>query len=231
MMFDLLHLCIDKKLFFNIFIVTMFVPKEYQNQSLTDILQVIYDNPLATFVSKEGEMMDITHLPIIAKLSKNGDGLFIESHLFRQTPLANMIEKGLELTMIIQTGGSYISPAWYEDITASTMNFIAIHCKGKPVVIGEPQLVMAKMRQFVSYFEQKQTTNFDVSKLSDEYILRLLPLITYFQIETMDIKAHFKLSQNKKSSEIDNIVRGLNASTISHTDSYIATWMSKINER
>ena len=161
------------------------------------MIEVIKTYPLATIISvKEGEPL-ITHLPLIYR----EDGKLI-GHIDKFNPQAELLTDDNPLNIIFSGPQCYISPSIYSTTQLPTWNYIKVHLKGTVKRIESKEALkksLIKMTEFLEAPENKY-----VLEANNPIMERNLDFIKMFEISIDYWEGKFKLSQDKKPTDIAN---------------------------
>ena len=94
------------------------------------IFSFIEENALATVIGIGVEFPVASHLTL--QMENVGDKLFLKGHMMRKTDHHKAFEKNENVLVIFNSVPAYINAAWTQNpTTASTVNYMAVHIKGK----------------------------------------------------------------------------------------------------
>ncbi|WP_431159221.1 FMN-binding negative transcriptional regulator [Winogradskyella poriferorum] len=170
-------------------------PKHHQESDKNHIVEVIKTYPLATVISVHENKPLITHLPLIYE-----DGKLI-GHIDIYNPQAKLLKDNNEVTILFSGPQCYISPSIYGTTQLPTWNYIKVHLKGNVKAIESKQALkqsLIAMTAFLEAPDHKYVLEPDNPRLD-----RNLNYIEMFEISITDWEGKFKLSQDKKRSDIN----------------------------
>ncbi len=199
----------------------MYKIPDFTETDLEKIFAFIEENALATLIGVGNDFPVATHLPL--ELINEGDKLFLTGHLMRKTDHHIAFEKNENILVIFNSPPAYISAAWSDKpATASTVNYMAVHIKGKISFTNDAGTLSALKSVTDKYVGENNTASFD--KIPEDYIKNLLKAIVGFKIEVVKMDATFKLSQNKTLAEQQSIIKHLEERN-NFSDHFIAAKM------
>jgi len=169
-------------------------PKHYQNSDRDLIVEVIKTYPLATLISVHENKPLITYLPLIY-----GDGK-LTGHIDIYNPQAKLLKDNNEVTILFSGPQCYISPSIYETTQLPTWNYIKIHLEGNVTAVESKQALkqsLITMTEFLEAPNHKYVLRPDNPRLNAN-----LDYIKMFEIYITDWEGKFKLSQDKKTSDM-----------------------------
>lgn len=171
-------------------------PQQHQDDNREHMIEVIKTYPLAMLVSVKDNIPLISHLPLIYSEGK------LIGHLDKFNPQAELLKENNEVTVIFSGPQCYISPSIYSTTQLPTWNYIRVHLKGKVSEIKDEETIKQSMIEMTSFLEAPD----------HKYILepdnpRMSQFINYvkgFEIDITHWEGKFKLSQDKKRSDIES---------------------------
>jgi len=172
-------------------------PKHHQDHDKLNMIEVIKAYPLATVISVNNNEPLITHLPLVYR----EDGKLI-GHIDIYNPHTKLLRDANEVSIIFSGPQCYISPSVYTTTQLPTWNYIKVHLKGKVTAIEDPETVketMVKMTEFLEHPEHKYKLTMDNPRMDGA-----INYVKGFEIEITHWEGKFKLSQDKKKSDIAN---------------------------
>jgi transcriptional regulator len=170
-------------------------PKYHQNDSQDHLIEVIKTYPLATVISVSDNQPLITHLPLIFESGK------LIGHIDIYNPQAECLKNNNEVSLIFSGPECYISPSIYNSSQLPTWNYIKVHLKGTVKAIESKTALkqsLIRMTEFLEAPDHKYVLEHDNPKLD-----RNLDYIKMFEITITHWEGKFKLSQDKKPSDIE----------------------------
>ncbi|MFK7834476.1 MAG: FMN-binding negative transcriptional regulator [Winogradskyella sp.] len=170
-------------------------PKKHQDTNIDHMIEVIKTYSLATVISIKNNAPLITHLPLIYE-----DGKLI-GHIDIYNPQAQLLKDYNDVTLIFSGPECYISPSIYATTQLPTWNYIKVHLKGKVKAIESKAALkqsLITMTEFLEAPDHKYVLEPDNPRLDKN-----LGYIEMFEIEITNWEGKFKLSQDKKPSDIN----------------------------
>lgn len=172
-------------------------PKHHQDANKLHMIEVIKTYPLATVISVKNNEPLTTHLPLIYR----EDGKLI-GHIDKFNPQTELLKDNNPITIIFSGPQCYISPSIYSTTQLPTWNYIKVHLKGRVKRIESKDALkdsLIKMTEFLEAPEHKYVLDADNPRMD-----RNLDYIKMFEISIDEWEGKFKLSQDKKPSDIEN---------------------------
>ena len=172
----------------------MYPPKHHQDNDINHMIDVIKTYPLATVISVKDNQPFISHLPLVYDNGK------LIGHIDIYNPQAALLKNDNEVTIIFAGPECYISPSVYGTTQLPTWNYIKVHLKGNVKGIVSKDALkqsLITMTEFLEAPDHKYVLESDNPRLD-----RNLNYIEMFEIEITHWEGKFKLSQDKKPSDI-----------------------------
>ncbi len=172
-------------------------PKHHQDNDKLHMIEVIKNYPLATAISVKDGMPLITHLPLIYR----EDGKLI-GHIDKFNPQSDLMSDNNPISIIFSGPQCYISPSIYGTTQLPTWNYIKVHLKGTVERIDSKEALkesLIKMTEFLESPDHKYVLQPDNPSME-----RNLDYIKMFKISIDEWEGKFKLSQDKKPSDVEN---------------------------
>lgn len=172
----------------------MYPSKQHQDNDLNHSIEVIKSYPLATVISVKDNMPYITHLPLVYENEK------LIGHIDIYNPQAQLLKNDNEVTIIFAGPECYISPSIYGTTQLPTWNYIKLHIKGNVKAIESKAALkqsLITMTEFLEAPDHKYVLEPDNPRLDKN-----LDYIEMFEITITHWEGKFKLSQDKKPSDI-----------------------------
>ena len=172
----------------------MYPPKQHQDNDIKHMVKVIKTYPLATVISVKDNQPLITHLPLIYQ-----DGKLI-GHIDLNNPQAQLLKNNNDVTLIFGGPECYISPSIYSTTQLPTWNYIKVHLKGKVKAIENKTALKQSLITMTEFLEAPHYKY--VLEANNPRLDANLKYIEMFEISITNWEGKFKLSQDKKPSDI-----------------------------
>jgi len=201
----------------------MYKMSYYAGQSSQELISFMRAHSFAVVTGMGDKYPVASHLPL--EIITADDKLFLTGHLMRKTDHHNAFEKNENVLVVFNSPYAVIDASWYENPTqASTVNYMAVHAKGKISFTDEAG----------TYDAIRQLTNKHIgtdapgafTKMPEEYVNAMLKAIVGFRIEVESLENVFKLSQNRNAADQQNIIAQLEKRKEPGSD-YIAKQMKQ----
>ena len=187
----------------------MHIPKLYREEDKAKILKFIRQNDFAVLVTHDSEKPVASHL--LMEVLEEGDTLYVNGHMSRANPHWKTFEKNPEVLIIFQGAHTYISPTWYNHVNVPTWNYQSVHVYGKPRLITNYDEAYSILKRLIDRYETEG--HYKMETLPQDFVEKEIRGIMAFQIEVTRVEANYKLSQNRKDADHDNIITRLEERT------------------
>lgn len=173
----------------------MYPPKQHQDNDIKHMVKVIKTYPLATVISVKDNQPLITHLPLIYTTEK------LIGHIDINNPHAELLKNNNDITIIFGGPECYISPSIYSTTQLPTWNYIKVHLKGKVKAIESKAALKQSLITMTEFLEAPNHKY--VLEANNPRLDANLKYIEMFEISITNWEGKFKLSQDKKPSDIE----------------------------
>ncbi len=191
----------------------MYLPKLYQVTDEAIISKFIQQNNFATLVSCDQQIPVATHLPLELMQTASGEK-FLHGHMARANKHWLTFNSENEVLAIFSGPHTYVSARWYNDVNVPTLNYMVAHVYGKPRLVTDHDELYAMLKQLVDRYEAHAVTDkpYKLETLPQDFLEKEMRGIVGFQIKINRIEAKFKLSQNRRQPDYDNVIAELQKS-------------------
>ncbi len=149
----------------------------------------------------------VAHVP----LHSTGDGA-VQFHLSRGNALARHLD-GTTALAVVNGPDGYVSPRWYADpAQVPTWNYVALEMEGR--VRRMDQDGLHGLLEAVSTAHEARLADgqpWTMDKMPADTLRRMMTGIIGFELEVLEWRPTFKLSQNKSAQDRARIAAGLEA--------------------
>jgi transcriptional regulator len=177
-----------------------------------EVLDFMYANPFVTICGVDANGFPVAgQIPVLIK--QENDKLFISGHFMRKQDHTNAFELNNNALVIFSAPSAFVSASWYSiKEAASTWNYQTVHAVGKMEMKGEDHLYNL-LSELTAHFEEDPNAPTQVKNLDPIYMKENMAAIISFDIEVIELKHVFKLSQNRDDVSHENIKKVLNNGT------------------
>jgi transcriptional regulator len=203
----------------------MYSPEEFKIKELPIVLDFLREHPLGVAVSSVVTVEPIvSHLPFLVEQHENE--VVLESHLSIHNPQSEHIRSGRTILVIFQGPNAYISSSVYSHHNVPTWNYQAVHVYGTIDLMSKEEL-RAHLKKSVHHFDGIRHGKINFDELNPKMIESYIQEIKGFKVTSYRIETVFKLSQNRNSTDYENIIQDL-ASSENPADKSISVSMKKL---
>jgi transcriptional regulator len=182
----------------------MYVPKHFQNDDSDEVKNFIEQNGFAILISQNDGRLWGTHIPLL--LSEDRSKL--HGHISKANLQWKNFKPDGEVMAIFTGPHAYVSSSWYDHENVPTWNYIAAHVYGK-IKLVEGGVLIDSLKKLVDKYEKNSVNPVSLEKMTTEYVSKSVQGLVGFEIEITEIKAAYKLSQNRDQVNYQNVVREL----------------------
>lgn len=188
----------------------MYIPEHFRIEDRAAALAFMRANPFAILTSlNQGEPF-ATHVPVVIR--EAGEKITVRGHVAKANPHWKYLAERPRCLMIFHGAHSYISPTHYEtQENVPTWNYGAVHAYGDARTFSAVPELLGMLDDLIPTFEASYAAQW--SSLSEAYRNRMLSHIVGFEIAVDRLEAKFKLSQNRRREEQQNIIDSLSRSS------------------
>jgi transcriptional regulator len=177
-----------------------------------EVIDFMHANPFVTICGVDANGFPVAgQIPVLIK--QENDKLFISGHFMRKQDHTNAFELNNNALVIFSAPSAFVSASWYSiKEAASTWNYQTVHAVGKMEMKGEDHLYNL-LSELTAHFEKDPNAPTQVKNLDPLYMKENMAAIISFDIEVIELKHVFKLSQNRDDVSHENIKKELNNGT------------------
>lgn len=186
----------------------MHIPTYFKNENITEIREFLKQNSFGILISMVNNRPWGTHIPLELALDESGEEV-LYGHISKANPQwkAFNIVENKEILAIFNGAHAYVSSSWYDHENVPTWNYIAVHVYGELVLIEEAELLYS-LKKLVDKYEVNNENPIKVENLSAKTMKQLKGVVG-FKIKIKEIQAAYKLSQNRNTTDYQNIINEL----------------------
>ena len=190
----------------------MYVPKSFEQQDQTQLIDIINNYAFATLVTYSDSGIEANHLPMFIK-QVNGSQV-LQGHIAKSNPLWKNVNEHSEVLVIFQGPNAYISPNYYPTKhetgkAVPTWNYISVHVKGTISYISDDNWKMAMLHKLTDQHEVEQLKPWSIDDAPKSYIDKMLSAIVGLEIHIGSIQGKWKISQNQPAINQQGVISGL----------------------
>lgn len=184
----------------------MYKLKYFTEEDNEKVIAFMEENSFALITGMGDEYPVATQVPLDIKIEN--DKIFLTGHMMKNTDHHKAFLKNENVLVIFNGPHCHVSASWYPNpVQASTWNYMSVHAKGK-IRFGDEAQTKKIVEGLTNKYE-KPDSPAAFSKLSNEYVDRLVKAIIAFTIEVETLDNVFKLSQNHDEETRQSIIEHL----------------------
>lgn len=170
----------------------------FQPRDPKDVVALIDAQPLAWIVSRSGEGLRGTTLPLLTRSDAAGEVTELVGHFGRNNPQVAELQRDPRALITFLGPHGYISPSWINDRTwAPTWNFAHVQFDVIIAFFEAPEDVAAHLRELVDRMEHGRERAWSVDEMGERFG-RLACGIIGFRARVVRREARFKLGQDER---------------------------------
>ena len=177
----------------------------FKEKEFPVLMEFMHQHPFVVLCGTDAANKPVaTQVPVLFDM--RDDQLFLTGHMMRQTDHHKAFLQNADALALFTGPHTYVSASWYTDPRqGSTWNYMTVHARGKLSFLP-PESLHKVLERTTALFENNEQSPSLFGKLPTEYINRLVPAITAFEIAVQSIENVFKLSQNRDEQSYINII-------------------------
>lgn len=185
----------------------MYQPSYFSETDNDRIINFLLQHPFATIIAHQNGSCFATQVPLL--IEQREDALVLKGHIFKYADHCAAIANSDELLILFTGAHCYVSASWYnQQGQASTWNYMSVQVRGKATMLDNKG-TLEIIKDLTNQYESQQPQPELVENMSDTYLSENLTAIVGFEVIATDIKATFKLNQNKDDDSYKNVVAQL----------------------
>lgn len=200
----------------------MYIPEYFNDSTIEEVKEVIKNNSFGILINTTQGRLWATHIPMELTVNDKGEDVLV-GHVSKGNKQWKAFKEGKEVLVIFQGPHAYVSSTWYNHENVPTWNYVAVHIYGS-VSILKGQALYNALKRLMNTYETRTKTNLKIEDLPEKLVKKEMRGIVGFEIKIEDIKAAFKLSQNRDDESYENVVNALEVSEHQH-ETAIAKYM------
>ncbi|MNV24171.1 Protease synthase and sporulation protein PAI 2 [compost metagenome] len=190
-----------------VYICFMYIPTGFEFTDQKLILEFLKQHPFGTLaVNGTDGFPVLVHIPFTC--NDGSEKKFLEFHVASENEIVAAIQTMNQGKLIVLGAHGYISSSVYTHTNVPTYNYQAVHVSGKLEVLNTAEL-RNHLTQLVDNFEAKRENKLHINQWPANLIESYLKEIVGYRIELNQVKAAFKLSQNRNEVDFNRILDDL----------------------
>jgi transcriptional regulator len=190
---------------------SIYLPSSFAEHDLGllhDLIEAHSFGMLVTTEAGAGAAPMIAHLPFLLDRGQGPQGTLLV-HVARANPIRSALAAGAPVLAVFRGPHGYVSPGWYTSRdTVPTWNYAVVHVHAAPRVLDDHEL-LASLAGLAATHERGEPEPWTLADLTAETLGELFPAIAGFALTVTAIEGKLKLSQNRRPSDREGVLRGL----------------------
>jgi transcriptional regulator len=190
----------------------VYEPPLHRNENLPELHALIKQRVFGLLISNGAEGLVANSAPFVldAAASKLGT---LKVHLARANPQWRDLQASPDVLVVFQGHDHYITPSWYETKRETgkvvpTWNYTMVQARGRAKVMDEAWLGQ-QIEELTRALEQRREQPWAVGDAPPDFIAMQRRAIVGVEIEILDIRGKWKVSQNRPAADRAGVVAGL----------------------
>jgi len=189
----------------------MSVPALFAARSPQDLLSLVRGFPLAQIVSREGDGLRASPLPVRPELAPDGTITGFRGHFARANPQVEALRRDPRALAIFTGPHAYVSPSWLGDRgQVATWNYASAQFEVQIRLIDDAEIITADLADLIGAMEAGRPAPWSMAEIGPRYH-DLARRIIGFHADVLVGRARFKLGQDERRDVFADIVAGLRA--------------------
>ena len=192
----------------------MYEPPLHKNEDLPQLHALIRERVFGLLVSNGAEGLVANSVPFVLDAAASKLGV-LKAHLARANPQWRDLQERADALVVFQGHDHYITPSWYATKQETgkvvpTWNYTMVQAKGRAKVMDEAWLAQ-QVEELTRTMEHRREQPWAVQDAPADFIAMQRRAIVGIEIEILDIKGKWKVSQNRPAADRAGVVAGLEA--------------------
>jgi transcriptional regulator len=181
----------------------------YAARSQDDLVALLAAQPLAWLVSAGGDDAASTPLPLRAGFGADGKLDALLGHFAKRNPHAARLQRDPVAQVLVMGPHAYVSPSWLDDRTqAPTWNYVSASFDVRVSLLTDADAIGAELDALATQMEAGRDNAWRMQEMGERQA-RLAQGVVALRAEIVSVHATFKLGQDERRYDLDQIVRGL----------------------
>lgn len=175
----------------------MYPPKHHIETDISKIVQVIKAYPFATLISKNGDELLVSQLPLMLDTTRGEKGVLI-GHIDKNNPHSQILH-AQKIKVLFTGPDCYISPNVYSSSQLPTWNYITVEVEGTANTLKSSEALLDTLENMTQTLETGDKPY--RLKREEKKVQTLIDYIVGFEITIEKLLGRFKLSQDKSDTD------------------------------
>ena len=180
----------------------MYTPPHNNQDDPAALSAFMQAHPFATLVTRGGEGLMATHLPLV--VTESCDSMVLLGHVSKANPQWRDLEAGGDVLAIFSEPHAYVSPSNYDPGRwVPTWNYVAVHAYGAATIVEDREAKLAVLSAAVRVSEPGYQAEFDT--FPADFVDAKLKGLVAFEVVVSRVEGRWKLSQDRTAAERERI--------------------------
>ena len=192
----------------------MYEPLLHKNENLSELHALIRERVFGLLISNGAEGLIANSVPFVLDASGSRLGV-LKVHIARANPQWRELEARPEALVVFQGHDHYITPSWYATKQETgkvvpTWNYTMVQARGRAKIMDEAWLAR-QIEELTQTLEGPRDQPWAVGDAPADFIAMQRRAIVGIEIEILDIRGKWKVSQNRPAADRAGVIAGLEA--------------------
>jgi transcriptional regulator len=192
----------------------LYEPPLHKNENLPELHALIKERVFGLLITSGAEGLVANSVPFVLDTSASRLGV-LKVHIARANPQWRDLQERPDTLIVFQGYDHYITPSWYAakretGKVVPTWNYTMVQAKGRAKVMDDAWLAR-QIEELTRTLEGRRKEPWAVSDAPAEFIAMQRRAIVGIEIEILDIRGKWKVSQNRPAADRAGVVAGLDA--------------------
>jgi len=192
----------------------LYEPPLHRVEDLAALHNLIRSRVFGLLISNGAEGILANSVPFVLDTTVSKLGT-LKVHLARANPQWRDLEARPDALIVFQGHDHYITPSWYATKRETgkvvpTWNYTMVQARGRARVMDEAWLAQ-QVEELTRTLEQRRVEPWAVGDAPADFVAMQRRAIVGIEIEILDIKGKWKVSQNRNAADRAGVVSGLDA--------------------
>ncbi|SDR14500.1 FMN-binding negative transcriptional regulator [Pseudoxanthomonas sp. CF125] len=199
----------------------------YAARSQDDLVALLAAQPLAWLVSAGGDDAASTPLPLRVGFDADGRLDSLLGHFSKRNPHAARLQSDPVAQVLVMGPHAYVSPSWLDDRTqAPTWNYASASFDVRVSLLTDADAIATELDALVTQMETGRDNAWRMQEMGERQA-RLAQGVIALRAEIVSVHVTFKLGQDERRYDFDQIVRGLEK----QGEAELVRWMRDFDAR
>lgn len=207
----------------------MYAPATFAETDIQILTGLIKRYPLGLLVTSGTSGLLASPMPFVYRETAGKPALV--AHLAKANPHWKDLIGLKECLVVFQGAENYVTPDWYPSKQTThrvvpTWNYEMVQVRGIPTIIESADWLRNQVAELTDSMEEKRKNPWSVSDAPADFIDAQLKAIVGLEIEIVDIKGKWKMSQNRTAEDAQGVAQGMSDSSDPHYNPIAAAIVS-----